>query len=292
MVFETGDLKQKDSEGRIKVKDFVMKRLDESHLQEIMAIQQVIIDHLQHPDMLASFSYDFMKAHLDTHGFIIGILVENRLIAFRNVYFPSENDPAWNLGFDLGFDCRTRNRVANLQMICVHPDFRGNGLAEKMNCVALRLLREHETRNEVCATVSPYNVWNIRILLNSGFCIRAVKSKYGGKLRYIVHQDLHHPKLCFEDSIVRVRHNDMEHIEMLLQAGYVGVSMAMGLSSTSGTVCSEHSILFKRPVNAAIVGQALKDSDTLLTAAGIMGKETNVHAGALPEFKLSEAMAA
>lgn len=252
MIYETGILKVKSREGIIEHRDYVIKRLDQSHLADIMEIQQLIVCNLSRPDMLASFSHSFMQDHIDACGFILGVFVENRLIAFRNVYYPSNDDTQWNLGFDLGFDSNARNRVANLQMVCVHPDYRGNGLAMKMNQVALHLLRAHETRNEICATVSPYNVWNIRILLNSGFFIRALKAKYGGKLRYIVHQKLNMPKPCFEDNVVRVPHDDIKRIETLLENGYIGLSIAQEIQPGTSTVCVQYYILFKRPVDAVV----------------------------------------
>lgn len=270
MVYETGIIKEMNGEGKIEPKNYVIKRLDRSHLAQIMKLQRLIVRNLSRSDMLASFSRHFMQDHIESHGFILGVFVEDRLIAFRNVYFPSNDDSQWNLGFDLGFDSETRNRVANLQMVCVHPDYRGNSLALKMNRVALHLLRLHKTQNEICATVSPYNVWNIRILLKCGFYIRALKSKYGGKLRYIVHQDLRQPGLCFEDGSVRVPYNDIERLETLLKAGYVGVAIVQDSDPASNLVCDDYHILFKRPIDAATVVPALEILETICIVGGML----------------------
>lgn len=251
LVYETGILHKREADGRKSPKDCVMKRLNRSHLAEIMTLQQIIVGNLRRPDMLAAFSCDFMKNHLDRQGFVIGVLVENRLIAFRNVYYPSRDDREWNLGYDMGFDDEARCRVANLQMVCVHPDYRGNGLAFKMNRVALYLLRELGLRQEVCATVSPFNVWNIPVLLNSGFHIRALKFKYGGKLRYVVHQNLHHPCACFERSVLRVPCDDLQRIEALLRTGHFGVAIDRVEGAAAGDDIGGYRISFKRPVGGA-----------------------------------------
>lgn len=251
LVYETGIIHEKDTDGRKSPKDWVMKRLNRSHLAEIMRLQQIIVGDLGRPDMLAAFSRDFMKNHLDRQGFVIGIFVENRLIAFRNVYYPSWDDREWNLGYDMGFDVEARCRVANLQMVCVHPGYRGNGLAFKMNRVALYLLRKLGRHQEVCATVSPFNVWNIPVLLNSGFHIRALKFKYGGKLRYVVHQNLRHPCAWFEQSALRVPCDDLQRIEVLLRAGYFGVAIDRVEGPAAGDDIGGYRISFKRLLGGA-----------------------------------------
>lgn len=263
MMFEAGIVKKKEVNGRTSRKDYVMNQLNGSHIDEIMALQQVIVRNLSRPDMLASFSRDFMKAHLGAQGFVIGVWVESRLIAFRNVYYPSRDDTEWNLGLDMGFSPETLRQVANLQMVCVHPDYRGNALARKMNRVALYLLKKLGRRPQVCATVSPHNVWNIRILLNSGFYIRALKRKYGGKLRYIVHQNLQSPSPEFDGSAVWVSCDDMQRIEALLCAGYLGVSIAKDNGPETERESSGYNILFQRPRMVATAPEAVCRTESL-----------------------------
>lgn len=125
--------------------------------------------------MLQSFSEDFMKQHLEPLGFAIGVFLENRLAAFLNVYYPASMDKEWNLGIDAGLTGADLRHVANLQMVCVHPRFRGNALATKMNRIALKLLRQRGTHHHICATVSPDNIWNIPALLKSDFHIVKLK---------------------------------------------------------------------------------------------------------------------
>ncbi|MFZ1983224.1 MAG: GNAT family N-acetyltransferase [Desulfatitalea sp.] len=224
-VLETGVVEEKGTGGSLRPHTYVMTHLDKTHLPRIMALQRTIVGNLSRPDLLASFSREFMEQHLGPQGFILGVFVGQRLIAFRNVYFPDRMDPVWNLGMDLGLSEAERARVANLQMVCVHPAFRGNGLAMKMNRAAIDLLRQRATHEHVCATVSPYNYWNVRILLNSGFCIEALKMKYGQKLRYIVHQNLSVPSRYGDEGAVRVSMGDLEGQREQLKAGFHGVDL-------------------------------------------------------------------
>ena len=168
-----------------------------------------------------------MESHIGAKGFIIGTFVQDELIAFRNVYFPDVKDREWNLGYDIGLKGpEDLEQVANLQMICVHPKFRGNSLGRQMNSHAIAIIRRLRRYTHLCATVSPYNYWNVRILLNSGFTIRTLKTKYNGKLRYIVHQNLTRDiESCENNEQVSVRLTDLESQEKLFHRGFIGVRL-------------------------------------------------------------------
>jgi len=196
--------------------------LDKSHLPQMMELQRLIIENLLRKETLQPFPADFMEEHLGSKGFVLGVLSGNELLAFRNVYFPDTDDAEWNLGIDLGLPPDALNRVANLQMVCVHPSCRGNSIAKIMNKHAIRIIKELGIHDHVCATVSPYNFWNIKILFESGFIIKKLTKKYGGKLRYIVHQDLHSP-VSFESGFSQsVALTDFIRQHELLSNGWCG----------------------------------------------------------------------
>lgn len=224
-VLETGWLTQKHEETRGRRVRYRMACLDENYLPQVMELQSLICQVLQRPDLLQPFSKDFMRRHMGLQGTVLGIFVEDRLVAFRNLYYPSPGDRRWNLGLDVGLSKAKLAQVVNLQMVCVHPDFRGNRLALKMNRTALRLLRARKTHPHVCATVSPFNIWNIPILLSCGFSIVKLKHKYGGKIRYIVYQNLLKPLTFVRDDAERVALDDLQTQRQLLDSGYFGVAV-------------------------------------------------------------------
>jgi hypothetical protein len=202
----SGVIFQKNKNSDLTEVEYEIRILDKSYLPQIMKLQQLVINNLLRKDTLQPFSADFMEEHLGSKGFVLGVLSGNNLLAFRNVYFPDAHDQEWNLGIDLEFPSCILNRVANLQMVCVHPAYRGNSIAATMNKHAIRIIKDLGIHRHVCATVSPYNFWNIKILLDSGFIIKKLTKKYGGKLRYVVHQDLHRPIIfesgCFQSVVL------------------------------------------------------------------------------------------
>ena len=266
-ILATGWLKKKDRTVHSKGLKYMITPLCEEHLPVIMALQECIIQNLGRSDLLQPFSCDFMRQHMGRQGMVLGVFAENRLVAFRNIYFPDPRDEEWNLGRDLALPEEALAKVANLQMVCVHPHFRGNGLALKMNQISLGLLRERGTHPHVCATVSPYNIWNLPILLNTGFRVAKLKNKYGGKLRYILHQDLHQPYLYHDDGVVHARLEDFDTQKKLFSAGFSGVALLRRESSDRDNPSAGLDIVFKLPAEAKVLPLALDRSSILRRAS-------------------------
>ena len=226
-MIEIGKLKRGPSRLSTDGVAFEMRYLKKSDLPQIMALQDIILSRLSRNDLLEAFSREFMESHIGANGFIIGTFVQNELIAFRNVYFPDVKDREWNLGFDIGLEVpEDLEQVANLQMICVHPQFRGNSLGRQMNSHAIEIIRRLRRYSHLCATVSPFNYWNINILLKSGFTIRELKTKYNGKLRYVVYQNLTRTvEYLRKNEQVSVRLTDVERQKELIHRGFIGVQL-------------------------------------------------------------------
>lgn len=246
-ILETGFLSQKDHDNQIRKKVYNIIFLDENHLPTVMALQEVVVRNLASPDWLQSFSYDFMKQHMGYKGIVLGVFVENRLAGFRNLYYPDPWDKEWNLGIDLGLAETELSHVANLQLVCVHPRFRGNALAMKMNRIALGLLCKKGIHHHVCATVSPYNIWNITILLANGFYIARLKKKYGGKIRYVVYQNLRKPALFDDSSFIEVPLEDLDAQQKLLNSGYYGTALNKKKRIKHEDPCKSFDLVFKAP---------------------------------------------
>lgn len=215
---------------------YQIRILDINYLPQIMELHKLIIDRLIRKDTLQPFTADFMKEHLGEKGVIIGIIYEDKLIAFRNIYFPDADEKEWNLGMDLGFAKNILHKVANLQMVCVHPFYRGNSLALIMNRHAIKMIKSSGKYDHICATVSPYNYWNLKILFDSGFVVKKLTTKYGDKLRYIVHLDLENPLCCKPGCTEYVILTDFTRQHKLHSKGWCGTGLR--ISKDSGNTAS------------------------------------------------------
>lgn len=197
--------------------------IDAHWLAPVMALQRRILASLARPDLLQPFAETFMRRHFREQGRVVGALCAGRLVGFRCLYFPDPEDREWNLGFDLGIEPEERRRLANLQMLCVDPRFRGLGLGLAMNRHALRLLRRRPELRHLCATVSPHNAWNLRILFATGLRVRRLKEKYGGKLRYVMHRSLRPAPPPCDGERRTVARTDFATQSRLLARGWIGL---------------------------------------------------------------------
>jgi hypothetical protein len=117
-----------------------------------------------------------------------------------------------------------------------------------MNQVSLGLLREKGTHHHICATVSPYNVWNLPVLLASGFRIARLKNKYGGKIRYIVHQNLRVPVRLNDGSAMQVRLDAIDAQKKWFDSGYYGVALKKRENKNPKDPASGFDLVLKSPV--------------------------------------------
>lgn len=250
-VLENGTLKVRPGAGAEIEQAYTIGLLDESDLPSIVALQNIIVSNLKSRDMLQPFSSEFLKEHLGKRGFILGVFSEGNLVAFRNVYFPDSQDPKWNLGRDIGLQESELNKVANLQLVCVLPEYRGNSLAMKMNRHSLLMLDELASYDHICATVSPMNIWNLQILLNCGFHIKNLKLKYSGKIRYIVYQRLKEPVSFHKDTVAAVSLNDLGAQKILFREGLCGVKLKPAGKFDQGSkhmTANQWELVFQEPV--------------------------------------------
>ena len=101
-ILATGQLKKSPINACNHSSKYNVVYLNEKHLPLVMALQEVIVQHLPRPDLLQPFSCEFMKQHMGSRGAVLGVFVAHRLVAFRNIYYPDPCDKEWNLGLDLG----------------------------------------------------------------------------------------------------------------------------------------------------------------------------------------------
>lgn len=202
------------------MKEFVYKPLSLVWIEEIEALQQVVIDSLEDETILQPLSRAEFENILGDNGVMLGAFYGKQLIACRALLKP---DPAEDE--HLGVDARAENlsRVLYQEVSFVHPNYRGHGLQRKlgeriMACVPL------EHFDIVCATVKPFNIASLKDKFSQGLHVVALKYKYGGKLRYVFAKYLNND-LKLKDQQVVIEMEDIEAQQAILAQGYVGTKL-------------------------------------------------------------------
>ncbi|MCZ8512687.1 hypothetical protein O9H85_09725 [Paenibacillus filicis] len=108
--------------------------------EAVAALQSYIARNLADPDSFCPLSREELCDMLRGRGFALGVSVRGQLVAFRVFYYPGGR--THNLGGDVGLDEEERHHVVHFEASAVHPDFRGNGLQQRLRQLALdRVLR-------------------------------------------------------------------------------------------------------------------------------------------------------
>ncbi len=158
------------------------KPCDISHLDDICALQELAFAHLDNPDLLRRNSEEMLQSCLSDPHYTLGAFYEGSLIAFAMLYDAGES--AENIGHDLGLAGAELQRVINMKLIIVSPDYRGNGLQKKL-MTALENLAKEKGKEFICGTVSPDNSYSCRNFIALGYEQKGTKIKYGGLKRNV-----------------------------------------------------------------------------------------------------------
>nr|WP_106785016.1 N-acetyltransferase [Lysinibacillus timonensis] len=205
--------------GVVPYKVYVLTKV---HLPEVLALQEVVMEALPNKDTLQPLSEDEFLYMLEGNGLLIGVYIEDKLIAFRAVVVPKIDEE--HLGYDLGLvEESDLQRIMYQEISNVHPNYRGHGLQKTMAKVIMGQI-EPSKFDYLCTTVMPYNIASLKDKFSQGFYIIALKTIYGGKLRYVFAHDLQKEPQYEEETII-ISMGDREGQQQLLKQGYVGVLM-------------------------------------------------------------------
>ena len=201
---------------------YEMRFMDESNLDEMMGLQEIVIHHLADKEIFRTRSVDYFQEHLQMEKSAIGVFCQDALIAYNILHFPGDNND--NFGLDINLPKDDLLNVVHLATIAVHPDFRGNSLQSKMQRAHLRMIANLGYKH-VCCMVSPKNRPSLQNILSQGLTIKALKIKFQWHLRYIMHKNLLSPCLIRPD-VVRVNSRNILGQINLLNRGFQGFHLS------------------------------------------------------------------
>lgn len=129
-----------------------------------VALRNTVLATLPDPDLYVREDHEenFFQAHLSPSGEVIGVFVDEALIAYAMIELPGKQE-AHNLGHVIGLDPAQQGMVAHLSSCMVLPQWRGRqlqrtllsarlGLAQACGrplCMALVSLLNHRSRHNM-----------------------------------------------------------------------------------------------------------------------------------------------
>ena len=223
-ILETGSLSKYTTNLAVQT-EYEVRMLDASYLSQMIDLQQYIMDTLENKDFYVPDPPDYLARNLGQEGFTIGVIVDGELIAYRVVVFPKGKEG--NFGHDIFLPDSELSHVAQFDGVVVKPEFRRNALAMRLNEHALTLI-DRSKYYHLCVTVAPNNYSNVKSLLNTGMVVKHLKSKFGGKLRFVMYKNLVTQMRWSLEDFVELLVNDIgSQREFLMKRGYVGTRMSV-----------------------------------------------------------------
>ncbi len=193
--------------------------LTEDQLPEILDLQDRVIATLDQPEFLQALTVEEFLYIFHGNGMVVGAYVDNRLIAFRAMLDPGEDDE--HLGIDVGVSTGELTSVLYSEITAVDPDFRGHGLQTILGKWLMEHV-DHDRYRYICTTVAPMNIPSLKDKFALGLRVKALKVKYENKLRYILFRDLQEPSQARTSQRQSVAMKDTEQQQQLLEEGWIG----------------------------------------------------------------------
>lgn len=200
---------------------FIIRNLTVNELPDVLHLQCMVVAALEDKSKLVTLSAEAFSFILCGNGSLIGVFVDNDLIAFRATLAPELDDE--HLGLDIGLDASELSSVIYQEISNVSPAFRGHGLQQVMAQVIMKQLKG-SAFTYVLATVAPFNIPSLKDKFSQQMEVAALKEKYGGKLRYVFVKDLRVHLREYDAEQVVAMENITSQQELLAE-GWRGTSM-------------------------------------------------------------------
>ena len=164
----------------------IFGQLEAEDLPALLTLQEQVFEKLENPDLLRRNSPERLTWCLEAPNIALGFFDEGGLAAAGILVEPAEGETDLRKGL---VRHQRADRAADLKLILVRPDRRGEGLQ-------MQLMGELETRalaagyGQLCVSVAPDNLYSRRNILAAGYTPDHTECLYGGLLREVLVKDL------------------------------------------------------------------------------------------------------
>lgn len=210
--------------------DASVRMVNGNEVEQVEALHHRVLQLATVPGLVKPESHEFFERHASRCGRILGVFVGNCLVAYAVVGLPV--DTGYNFGLELELPEKELLLVAHLDGVSVAPEWRGNGLQRTLGALRVEIARR-AGRHHLISTVAPRNTVSWRNVISQGLKVRRLKRKFGGALRYILHQDINTPTQVDSADSAEICLDDIEGQQRLLAQGYLGCA-AVGREGVQG----------------------------------------------------------
>lgn len=194
----------------------VIKRLSQESIPDIMKCLTKISAPYNERTVFIPPTREYLCTILSGYGQSAGIYVGNDLIAFASIVFPKTGNH--NLGHILKMTNTQLRKVIQLEHSFVHPQFRGNGIVNKLWFSLIHPLENNY--DYLLSTISPQNTASLAAAFKRRQRIVSLTDVYG-ETRYVLFRSLHNePQLQKRSLCIPI--SNLNSIKEKLQLLYQG----------------------------------------------------------------------
>ena len=201
---------------------FIVRTLTVDDLDTMSQLQSKVIDHLPRSEFLEPTSKEQFIDIFQKEGIMLGVFVQDRLVAFR--IFSSPDSLEEKIALEVGI-LKEELPITLFSVVTnVDPDYRGSGLQKLLGEKIMETIDRNRFRY-VLSTVAPFNIPSLKDKFFLGFSIVDLKEQYNGKLRYTFFKDFQKESVEFELVDFSVNMSDYGRQKELFQLGYFGTGI-------------------------------------------------------------------
>lgn len=180
-----------------------LKACTKNDLNDIWKLQETVIEGLNDKTLLRKNEITMFERCLLNGNVTLGLYDQTHLIALAILVDESGNEE--DLSKDL--EKHTVIRSANLKLIMVKKEYRGNHLQNALMCI-LEKNAYHKGYTHLCTTVSANNSYSLHNIQSMGYDYDHSAIKYGGLSREVYVKDIKKAVTEYNDSVYRFTEDD------------------------------------------------------------------------------------
>lgn len=197
-------------------------------VEDYLIIEQCLrgITDLMGTDLFVAPTSDYIYKIISGYGYTAGAFCGCLFAGFASVVFPKRSNH--NIGHLLHFNDEQLLAVAQLEHIYVVPEYRSKGIAEQL--VNYLLSKIDPKYTILLSTVAPHNTPSLSLAFKIGQRIVSYSVIYGVN-RYILYRKYEFQNVNPEWMVTEISKKEICKIDLLLKAGFEGVSFGSNKST-------------------------------------------------------------